>query len=67
VEVVKKIADALEVSLDYLACEAARTVDKQTMKLIQDIEELEPSIREKLFFLANAVIRDSKTKKAYTL
>ncbi|MCG2613436.1 helix-turn-helix domain-containing protein [Terrimonas sp. NA20] len=67
VEVAKNIADALEVSLDYLAGEAARTVDKQTMKLIQDIEELDPSIREKLFFLANAVIRDSKTKKAYTL
>lgn len=41
----KKIADALDVSLDYLAGEAARTVDKQIMKLIQDIEELEPSIR----------------------
>jgi hypothetical protein len=35
------------------------------MKLINDIEDLEPSIKDKLVFLANAVIRDSKTKKAY--
>jgi transcriptional regulator with XRE-family HTH domain len=67
VEVAKKIADALEVSLDYLAGEGSQaTVDKQTMKLIHDIEELEPAIKDKLFFLANAVIRDAKTKKAYT-
>lgn len=33
VEVAKKIADALEVSLDYLAGEGSQaTVDKQTMK-----------------------------------
>ena len=38
------------------------------MKLIHDIEDLEPSLKDKLIFLANlanAVIRDSKTKKAY--
>lgn len=40
-------------------------IDKQTMKLIHDIEDLEPSLKDKLIFLANAVIRDSKTKKAY--
>jgi transcriptional regulator with XRE-family HTH domain len=63
VEVAKKIADALEMSLDYLAGEGSQaTVDKQTMKLIHDIEELEPAIKDKLFFLANAVIRDAKTK-----
>ena len=66
IEVAKKIADALEVSLDYLADISKKTViDKQTMKLIHNIEDLEPSIKDKLVFLANAVIRDSKTKKAY--
>jgi len=33
------------------------------MKLIHDIEDLEPTIKDKLIFLANAIIRDSKTKK----
>lgn len=67
IEVAKKIADALEVSLDYLAGNAKNiAVDKQTLKLIHEIEDLEPAIKDKLFFLANAVIRDAKTKKAYT-
>lgn len=66
IEVAKKIADALEVSLDYLAGDARlASVDKQTLRLIHDIEELEPSIKDKLFFLANAVIRDAKTQRAY--
>lgn len=66
IEVAKKIADALEVSLDYLAGDAKKAaVDKQTLKLIHDIDDLEPSIKDKLIYLANAVIRDAKTKKAY--
>lgn len=35
------------------------------MKLIHDIEDLEPAVKDKLIFLANAVIRDAKTGKAY--
>jgi transcriptional regulator with XRE-family HTH domain len=60
IEVAKKIANALEVSLDYLAGDAKlAAVDKQTLRLMNDIEELEPAIKDKLFFLANAVIRDA--------
>jgi len=66
IEVAKKMADALEVSLDYLAGDAQKAaVDKQTIKLMQYIENLEPAIKDKLLYLANAVIRDAKTKKAY--
>ncbi|MNY48279.1 hypothetical protein D3C86_1836010 [compost metagenome] len=40
-----------EVSLDYLAGEGNKaSFDKQTIKLINDIEELEPSLKEKLVF-----------------
>jgi transcriptional regulator with XRE-family HTH domain len=67
VDVAKKIADTLEVSLDYLAGEGNKTgFDKQTLKLIDEIEELEPSIKDNLLFLANAIIRDAKTGKAYS-
>ena len=66
IEVAAKIADVVEVSLDYLAGNNKKaTVDKKTMKLMYDIEDLEPSIRDKLIYLANAVIRDAKTGKAY--
>ena len=60
------IADALDVSLDYLAGNSAKAaVDKQTLKLMHDIEELEPAVKDKLLFLSNAVIRNAKTGKAY--
>ena len=36
------------------------------MKLIHDIEDLEPSIKVKLIYLANVVIRDAKNGKAQT-
>ena len=66
VEVAKKIADALEVSLDYLAGGSDKvSLDKRTPKLIDDIEELEPSVKDKVYFLVNAIIRDAKTGKAY--
>nr|WP_315424192.1 hypothetical protein [uncultured Pedobacter sp.] len=66
VEVPKKMADKLEVSLDYLAGEGSKTgFDKQTLKLIDKIEELELSIKDKLLFLANAIISDAKAGKAY--
>ena len=66
VEVAKKIADALEVSLDYLAGASDKaSFDKQTLKLINEIEELDPAVKDKLYFLANAIIRDAKTGKAY--
>ncbi len=66
VEVAKNIADSLGVSLDYLAGEGSfSTYDKETIKLIEDIEKLEPSVKEKLIFLANAIIRDTKTQQAY--
>jgi hypothetical protein len=40
-------------------------VDKQTLKLMHEIEDLEPAVKDKLLFLANAVIRDAKTGNAY--
>lgn len=67
IDVAKKIADAFNVSLDYLVGEGQNaTFDKQTLNLIQDIESLEPSIKERLLYLANAIIRDAKTQKAYS-
>lgn len=63
----KKIADALGVSLDYLVGEGINaSFDKKTVQRLQDIESLEPPVKEKLFFLIDTVIRDNKAKKAYS-
>lgn len=67
IEAAKKIADAFSVSLDYLVGEGINaTFDKTTIKRIQDIQNLAPDIKEKLFFLIDTVIRDTKAKKAYS-
>lgn len=43
-----------------------RLVDKQIFSpSFRRSKKLEPAVKEKLFFLVNAVIRDAKTKKAY--
>ncbi|WP_158797334.1 hypothetical protein [Pedobacter sp. L105] len=57
----------MNVTLDYLARGSDKAnFDKQTLKLIHEIEELEPAVKDKLYFLANAIIRDAKTGKAYS-
>lgn len=66
IEAAKKIADALEVSLDYLVGEGINAhFDKKTVQSLQDIESLAPQIKDKLFFLIDMVIRDNKAKQAY--
>ncbi len=65
-EVAKKIADAFEVSLDYLVGEGQNaSFDKKTLKRIQDLELLEESKRKTLFDLIDTYIRDAKTRQAY--
>lgn len=67
VEIAKKIADAFEVSLDFFFGDGQNaSYNKKTLKIIEDIEALDPSVKDKLYFLVNAVIRDYKTQKAYS-
>ena len=39
-------------------------MDKEALKLINDIEKLKSSVKDKLLFLAHAVIRHTKTYDA---
>ncbi len=66
IEAAKKIAEAFEVSLDYLAGEGINDqFDKKTIQRMRDIEDLNPAIKEKLFFLIDTILRDTKTQKTY--
>ncbi|MBI5373718.1 MAG: helix-turn-helix transcriptional regulator [Sphingobacteriales bacterium] len=66
IEAAKKIADAFEVSLDYLVGEGINVAfDKRTLKRLQDIHKLDADTQEKLFFFIDTVIRDNKARKAY--
>ncbi len=66
IEVAVKIAEAFEVSLDYLVGEGINAhFDKKTVQRLQDIKSLAPQNKDKLFFLIDTVIRDNKAKQAY--
>jgi len=65
-EIALSIAKALNVSLDYLVGQGANaSFDTKVLKLIKDIEQLSPDLKDKLLFLANAIIRDAKARQAY--
>ena len=66
VDAAKKIADSLEVSLDYLVGEGINaTFDKNTLKRIQEIQNMAPEAKVHLFSVIDSVIRDYKTQQAY--
>jgi len=62
----KRIADALEVSLDYLVGEGINSkLDKQALRRLQDLELLEDDKKKMLFDLIDTYILDAKARKAY--
>ena len=66
IEAAKSIADAFEVSLDYLVGQGQLSYDKKTLKRIEDIEQLDEETKSKLFFLIDNIIRNFKTKQAFS-
>jgi transcriptional regulator with XRE-family HTH domain len=65
VEVVSKIADALEVSVDYLLGKTTMELDKQALKRLEDISTLAPENKKFVLNLIDMALRDFKTKKTY--
>jgi transcriptional regulator with XRE-family HTH domain len=67
IEAAKSIADAFEVSLDYLVGEGVNAAfDKKTVQRLQDILNLDKETQNVLFRLIDTMIRDTKAKKAYS-
>lgn len=66
IEVVIKIADTLDVSIDFLVGKTTVELDTKTLKRVQDIQQLNDTDRTNIFELLDAFIRDRKAKKAYS-
>lgn len=67
IEAAKKIADAFEVSLDFLAGEGQNAhFDKKTVQRLQDISGMDNTTKDKLFFVIDSIIRDFKARQAYS-
>jgi transcriptional regulator with XRE-family HTH domain len=65
VEVAARLADALQVSLDFLVGKSSVDVDPKTLKRLQDIQKLNDQDKSTVLEMVDAFLRDRKTKKHY--
>jgi transcriptional regulator with XRE-family HTH domain len=65
IEVIIKIADALNVSIDYLVGKTSFKLDKELLKRIQDVSALPEEAKKQVFMVIDALIRDFRAKQAY--
>lgn len=65
IEIAKKIADELEVTVDYLLGGDQLVLDKKLVKRMEEIQKLSPEDQKTVFSLMDAFLRDAKAKKAY--
>ena len=66
IDVVLKIANALDVSLDYLVGKSSLQFDKKIINRIEEITKLPAEAKKQVFMVVDALIRDFKAKQAYT-
>jgi len=66
IETAKKIADALEVTVDYLIGDSDKMIlDKKMLRRLEQIDNLSSEDKEKVIYFIDMVIRDAKTRRAY--
>ena len=66
VEIAAKVAEALEISLDYLVGKSSLVVkDKKMLDRLENIAKMPVDKRSELFNVIDAYLRDFKTKQAY--
>jgi len=66
IEVAANIAEALGVSLDYLTGISEQELDKDLLKLINDLQSLKQDDQEHILKTVAALIRDAKARKTYS-
>ncbi|WP_353165346.1 helix-turn-helix domain-containing protein [Empedobacter brevis] len=65
IEMAVKIAQALEVSLDFLTGLSDVELDKATTGIITDLQLLSDTDKNHILTTLNALLRDAKTRAAY--
>ncbi len=65
--VARKLAEALEVTLDYLVGDNELTSiqDKAMLSRWQSLETLKPEEKERILYVIDSLMRDAKTRQAY--
>ena len=65
IEVIIKIADTLNISIDYLVGKTSLEINTEALKRLEDITKLNDKDKEHLFVMMDAFLRDAKTRNAY--
>jgi transcriptional regulator with XRE-family HTH domain len=65
IEVAARIADELEVTIDYLVNGTAILLDKKDIKRLQDMQKLNDEDRQHILTTIDALLRDAKARKTY--
>lgn len=65
IEVVSKIADALDSSVDYLIGKTDLKIDKETFDRMESISRLSQNNKQFILEMIDMALRDAKTKQAY--
>ena len=65
IEVAAKIADELNVTVDYLLTGSNMVMDKQLMKRMEDIEALPPEEKDKVYYFIDMALSHHKAKRAF--
>ncbi|QRR02374.1 helix-turn-helix domain-containing protein [Dyadobacter sandarakinus] len=67
IEVAIKLADALQMSVDYLVGNSDMELDKQTLNRMQQMAKMPDADRMQIFMVIDALIRDFNAKKQYAV
>lgn len=65
IDTANKLAEFLEVSLDYLTGNSDVLLDTNTLNRILEVQQLPDDVKDKLFYFIDMTIRDYKAKQAY--
>lgn len=65
IDVIVKVAEALEVSIDFLVGKTKMILDKQAVKRLEDISKLPDDNKSFVLNLIDMALRDFKVKKAH--
>ncbi len=60
-----KIADTLEVSIDFLVGKSSLKLDTDVINKIQDIQKMDTDTKSVLFNVIDTYIQNFKTKQAF--
>ena len=65
IDVIMRMADELDVSIDFLVGRSKVQLDTNTLERLEDIGKLSDDKRAYLFSLIDICLRDFKTRRAY--